>query len=297
MKILLIADLHSDDNYVEEKIRKSLAENPDCVILLGDIKSSDLSLISQSFKCPIYGITGDDDTPNVLDKYTNIDNIDGAIVSIGDFKIGGFSGSLRYKRGMFSMRTEEEAKALLKYMMPCDLFVSHETGFGYMKAFHEEEDRLNAIERSKYEAAQRDVVEEKKGIFSKITSIFNKKDDEEEFSDVRSSIVTEKASEDTMYDGFEAIDEYLKNNKPKIHLFGHHHMRKHFDRYSTTCGCVYLFEMLELNNGSMNLTPIESDQEKLDKIQAEKRLKENIDEMSEYLNMSSREKRKFDKNK
>ena len=49
MKAIIISDLHSDDNFTEERIRVAKSQHPDVVFLLGDIKSTDLYKIEQSF--------------------------------------------------------------------------------------------------------------------------------------------------------------------------------------------------------------------------------------------------------
>ncbi len=330
MKAIIISDLHSDDNFTEERIRVAKSQHPDVVFLLGDIKSTDLYKIEQSFwndntKIPMYGITGDDDTANIFDRFEHIENIDGKVIEVCGFKVGGFAGSFKYKNGLFSMRTEEEAKVILDAMPACDIFLSHETGTGYMREM--------LLKKERADAARIALVEEKKKEIdakSKFQTIFGKilkQKDDTVIEHIEAEVVTQ-AREDKIFNGFQAIDDYIRRVQPKLHLFGHYHLnsiaiaehaeivqkkklvhnkeitiktvevKEHkeltaFDIGNTTCACNYLFGILEIGD-RFAFSPIVP-QEVLDyEAQVKESIEEKLFEDSYYVDLSPKEKKQYD---
>ncbi len=285
MKAIVISDLHSDDLFVWERIKLAKEQNPDVVFLLGDIKSTDLYVIENAFwndeiQIPIYGITGDDDTPNMFDKFEHITNIDSKVVDVCGYKVGGFAGSVKYRNGLYSMRKEEEAKTILDNMPPCDIFLSHETGLNYMQDMLKKKEEADARRVSLIEEKRKEI--DVKTKFQILKDKIFKKTDDTVLEHVEAEN-TLSANEDRMYLGFAAIDEYIRRVKPKLHLFGHYHLdsiaiadsasivskqktiegklitiktvevKEHkeltaFDIDSTTCACNYLFSLLEMGD-------------------------------------------------
>ena len=333
MKALIISDLHSDDDFTEERLIKAKREiKPDVVFLLGDIKSTDLYKIEQTFyndniQIPIYGITGDDDTPNIFDNFKHIESIDGKVIDVCGYKVGGFSGSTKYKHGIFSMRTEEEAKNILEKMPECDIFLSHETGSGYMKKMIAKKEaadaqKVNMIEEKRAE------INVKTGFQKFMDKILGNKDEAiAEHKEVESVYATE----DKMYDGFVAIDDYIRRVQPKVHIFGHYHLntievadsaeivqktkRVHdkditiktvkakthkeltaFDIGNTTCACNYLFGVLEIGD-KFSFLPVMVQEELDRKKEIEEKLEEQLFEDSYYVDLSPKQKIAYNKEK
>ena len=329
MKAIIISDLHSDDNFTEARIKLAKEQNPDAIFLLGDIKSTDLYKIEESFwndniKIPMYGITGDDDTPNMLDKFEHIQDIDGKVVDVCGYKVGGFAGSTKYKHGLFSMRDESEAENILKNMPECDIFLSHETGLHYMDSI---------INKKNFEDSKRiTMIEEQKALLNQKTTfqkffdkILNKKDDTNtEHTKVQTNVF---ANEDRMYQGFKAIDDYINRVQPKVHFFGHYHLpsidvtdsveivqktknvhgkdimiktvkaKDHkelaaFDIGQTTCACNYLFSVFEIGE-RFSFLPLVTEEEIEEKRQTELKIEEKLFEDSYFVNLSKKEKEKY----
>lgn len=130
MNILFIADLHYLNTDNLEKI-KNLSY--DICILLGDIPKKYLDAIKEVVdNNKLYGITGNHDTFNLLEK-NNINDIDMKIININGIKIAGISGGVKYKFGMYAMLKQEELLEKITNLQKCDILVSHETGYHYLK--------------------------------------------------------------------------------------------------------------------------------------------------------------------
>lgn len=335
MNAAIISDLHDDEKYIMQKIRRLRDEiGVDAVFLLGDIKSTDLDIIQYQFNptldnpnpdvkkpVPIFGITGDFDTPNMYEKYPNIKNIDGQVIDFMGYKIGGFSGSKAYKHGFYSVRTEDEAEMILSEMGPCDIFLSHETGFNYMQTILdridiENEKKIAMVEEQK---KLQDVKSKFKAFMDKILK--NKDDSIVEKID-NSAIRT-----DNMYGGFKAIDEYIMKYQPKVHFFGHYHInfievptdakietktgtyegkpitykkvvvQSHkelaaFDKGATTCACNYLFGFLTIGD-NFDYKPISVREEHDDLLKFEEERDKQLIEESYAINLPPKERKKF----
>ena len=53
---------------------------------------------------------------------------------------------------------------------------------------------------------------------------------------------------DDAHCGLKGFNKYIKYNKPKIMLFGHHHDNLHFQVYNTDCYCIYGCGILTIND-------------------------------------------------
>ena len=335
MKAAIISDLHDDEKYIMQKIRRLRDEiGVDAVFLLGDIKSSDLDIIQYQFNptpdnpnpdvkkpVPIFGITGDFDTPNMYEKYPNIKNIDGQVVDFMGYKIGGFSGSKAYKHGLYSVRTEDQAEDILSKMPACDIFLSHETGFNYMQTIL---DRID-IENEKKIA----MVEEQKklqDVKSKFKAFLDKVLKNKDVSIVE-KVDNSAIRTDNMYGGFRAIDEYIMKYQPKVHLFGHYHINlieaplsakietktgfyegetitykkvvvqsnkelAAFDKGATTCACNYLFGLL-LMGDNFDYKPIFVKEEHDDLLKFEEDRDRQLLEESYAVNLPPKKREEF----
>lgn len=51
--------------------------------------------------------------------------------------------------------------------------------------------------------------------------------------------------------GLEGVGEYVKKNRPKYHIFGHHHINKTFKFEYTTCFCVYGLSIFDTETGEI----------------------------------------------
>lgn len=131
MKILLIADLH-DIN--EENIKKINNIQYDICFLLGDINNQGLNLLKKYLDLSkTFGVTGNHEDFGLL-KRNNIQDINLKMININGINIFGISGSVRYKRGMYSLYTQNELNELIKIqnISKCDILISHESGYHFI---------------------------------------------------------------------------------------------------------------------------------------------------------------------
>ncbi|WP_097006713.1 metallophosphoesterase family protein [Lacrimispora amygdalina] len=56
---------------------------------------------------------------------------------------------------------------------------------------------------------------------------------------------------DTSHEGFEAVLNYILKEKPKFHLFGHHHKNIQFQKEDTMCFCIYGCSIFDSASGSI----------------------------------------------
>ena len=57
--------------------------------------------------------------------------------------------------------------------------------------------------------------------------------------------------QDVPHEGFAGIDEYLKEKKPSLHLFGHQHVRASGKIYETQYVCVYRCSLITVIDGKV----------------------------------------------
>lgn len=129
MKILFLADLHDVNIDNLEKINNL---SYDACILLGDIQKKGLDIIKTKINNnKLYGITGNHEDLELL-KRCGITDISFDLINIGDLSFYGIPGSVRYKRGMYSMFTQDELAEKIKNSKACDILISHESGYHYI---------------------------------------------------------------------------------------------------------------------------------------------------------------------
>lgn len=137
MKYLIFADLHTfnPDNL------DLITEEPDIIILLGDIKASSIYKILMYFPDkPCYGVLGNHDDESLfvsVNQYLKASPlystqiIDINLKKIEDYGLSftGIQGSNKYKDDMVGY-TQEESQVL--YIPEADILFSHDTGYRYM---------------------------------------------------------------------------------------------------------------------------------------------------------------------
>lgn len=129
MKILFFADLHHFDYDNLEKIKNL---NYDICITLGDINKQILLALRREVSKDIYGVLGNHDTFGLFDG-TGIIDLAFKNTKIQDIMFCGIDGGSRYKRGNYVMYKQEELLEKTKDLSECDILISHETGFHYLK--------------------------------------------------------------------------------------------------------------------------------------------------------------------
>lgn len=122
LNILVIADTHGCLNECELP-----DDGYDVCFLLGDVFNNDLAIIKQKIvHAPIYGILGNHDGFDLLDRY-GIENIHGKSIEIKGVKIVGLQGSIKYKNSDMPLYTDEESCEIAK-LLPCaDILISHDS--------------------------------------------------------------------------------------------------------------------------------------------------------------------------
>lgn len=133
MNILFVSDFHNcvDLNRLETIFRS--CPSPDVVFTLGDISVRELGFIKELTKTtPIYGVLGNHDGPFSLDL-AEIPNIHGKHLDVGGISFSGFEGSVRYKRGTYTMFTQKESLAVSAAIPAADILISHDKAFCGMK--------------------------------------------------------------------------------------------------------------------------------------------------------------------
>lgn len=128
IKLLVFADTHGHLVYDSEFIEKQITDYDVC-LLLGDITCDDIRVILKVVnKDKIYGILGNHDNFDNLEK-CGIPNIAGEIITINGVNILGIEGSLRYtdRRPGFTLEEGDEYVKTLPY---CDILISHSPPFG-----------------------------------------------------------------------------------------------------------------------------------------------------------------------
>lgn len=129
MRILLFSDFHNAmDLHALGSVLSSLPDS-DVAFTLGDISSSDLLSVKELIpNVPIYGICGNHDCAATLDL-AGIPNIHGKFVEIGGLRVAGFGGSVRYKRGLYTMFSQKESLAIAESLPAADILISHDRSF------------------------------------------------------------------------------------------------------------------------------------------------------------------------
>lgn len=128
MKVLLIADTHG--KLTAGRIRTFLYKRtPDVIFLLGDLSEDDIKALYEckdTKNVPKYGVIGNHDEYSLL-KDNGIIDLHLKTAKIGDYTVGGFGGSLRYKNdASYLMYTNPMSEEVLKELAPCDILITHD---------------------------------------------------------------------------------------------------------------------------------------------------------------------------
>lgn len=131
LKILFIADTHNCLNCnseVLQNIRKQ--QDYDYCILLGDHSGNDLEeILNVVPHDKICGILGNHDGWEKYEQY-GINNINGKIITINGVRIGGISGSYKYKDSTeYALYTHEESIEIANKMEEADVLITHDKPF------------------------------------------------------------------------------------------------------------------------------------------------------------------------
>ena len=185
MKFLIFTDLHGSLNML---LNKYQFEQPDLVIILGDLYNLEARKIDSMFDVPILGIHGNHDDINTFNN-TSIIDIHNCLAECDEFSIVGLEGSSKYKPTQYYGYDQKESLEVCKQLQKADILISHD------------------------------------GPYNK--------------------------NKDDAHCGLQGIDWYIKNNKPKLLFYGHHHKFNHFQLYQTDCYCLYEAAEFEIENNQV----------------------------------------------
>lgn len=128
-RILVISDIHYE--LTNEEL-SALQETFDQCWLLGDIPSNVLKMV-QELHCPVIGVHGNHDAPNLLEQYSFID-VHGKDCTINGIHIVGIHGSSKYKNSDTCMLTQQESIAIAKSLPKAQVLLAHDSPFGMHSA-------------------------------------------------------------------------------------------------------------------------------------------------------------------
>ena len=185
MRVLIFADLHGALNALLQKYQ---FEEPDLVLILGDLCKAEANKINSMFDCPILGLHGNHDSEDVFDE-TNIIDIFAYQAESDDFTITGMQGSSKYKPSQYYGYTQDESIRICKMLPDSTIFISHD------------------------------------GPYDK--------------------------NKDDAHCGLKGIDWYIKNKKPNIFFYGHHHKNQHYHIENTDCYCIYEIALVTIENNKV----------------------------------------------
>lgn len=178
-RILIISDIHYNLSNEELAV---LHETFDQCWLLGDMSSDVLKLV-QGLNCPVVGVCGNHDTPNLFDKYPFI-NLHGTEYTVNGIHMVGIHGSAKYKNSDTCMLTQQESIAIAKALPKAQVLLAHDSPFGM------------------HDSAPNKV-------------------------------------------GLRGITKYLKQCKPLLYVYGHHHEHMEYMFKKTKCIMNYRFGIIE----------------------------------------------------
>ena len=128
MDILIISDLHSLELNNLEKLNNI---DYDICFLLGDIDKKRLDLLRTKLDLTkTYGVVGNHDASNTLTSSGFVD-LDGKCINVKGINIVGLGYGVKYKSGMYAMRTQDEMLDLVSKLSieSCDILISHDTEY------------------------------------------------------------------------------------------------------------------------------------------------------------------------
>lgn len=118
MNILIYSDLHHSKVELFE-------QEPDFIILLGDIEKEAIRLIDQHYSCPKVGVLGNHDPFSTFEN-TSVVNVHKRIIRINEITLSGFQGSPIYKENThYPLYEEREVFDYVETMPSVDIFLSH----------------------------------------------------------------------------------------------------------------------------------------------------------------------------
>jgi uncharacterized protein len=119
MRILAFADVPNGGFVLPD-------EQPDLVLLLGDIFYRNVLRIDRKYQCPKVGVLGNHDKAHFFDD-TDVINVHRKIVKVNGLTIAGFEGSPKYNNKPFGQHLEIEAEQFVAniYRKKIDIFLAH----------------------------------------------------------------------------------------------------------------------------------------------------------------------------
>lgn len=128
MRILVFSDLHRCIDMTElHHIIQSMPTEPDLAVSLGDISSSELADIRNIVgDIPMYGVPGNHDTEETLTAAKIPSLHSGLLIYDGGIRFAGFGGSIRYKKGVNFMFSQQESQDLIQKLPPANILLTHD---------------------------------------------------------------------------------------------------------------------------------------------------------------------------
>lgn len=118
LHLILLSDIHSPDNFFMNEVNP---QEFDLVLLLGDINEPTVDyILNQARFVRVYGIYGNHDPATI----SGMEALDGRILLVNGYKIGGISGGNEHCRCVHSYSEKAIAKKL-KRLGPVDILVAH----------------------------------------------------------------------------------------------------------------------------------------------------------------------------
>lgn len=129
MNIIFFSDFHNCMDFTGLDTALLSCPSPDVFFTLGDISVRELCYIKELGKTiPIYGISGNHDGGFSL-AISGIPNIHGKCIDVNGINFSGFEGSVRYKRGDYTMFTQKESIDVMTNVPQADILISHDRAF------------------------------------------------------------------------------------------------------------------------------------------------------------------------
>ena len=128
-KFLVITDTHSTIHKWKDQIPEDFTGYDACLVL-GDVTGKDILFIQENVLkngLPCIGVLGNHDDLGGYDN-TGIEEINGKVITLPNgIRIGGLSGSLRYKNDEAPLITDEQSVEIMDKMEECDLLITHDS--------------------------------------------------------------------------------------------------------------------------------------------------------------------------
>ena len=127
LNVMAVADTHG--HLQKEDVTGKWKDDIDVVFMLGDIFPNDIKIILDATPeiVPIYAVTGNHDSKNLLDAYDRLNHISGKRIEQDNYSVTGLSGSIRYKPdSYFSLISNEESEKILSDVGHADILMAHD---------------------------------------------------------------------------------------------------------------------------------------------------------------------------